>query len=273
MSSKRRYYPSTGEESTNALQQQSAPQYNQPGGLGMNDTSNGRPNVFNAPSTSMQAQPNMYPNTFQPAVQPSTPYYSQPTSQPNPIQQQQQQQPPPMLNPLQQTTHQQQQQSQPVASMEPSFGSSLNPPVSQSQMSPPPTSPTSASQQQTVVKHKHVFALDPEGSYSSADQLASGMSQMGLGTSATGQPSGAANPQMYSAPNVASNQVVEEPVSVSSQMQCPAIYMRMSINAVPDTSNLLNKCGIPFGCVVHPMAETTNPQVLFLLFYNAYLRC
>jgi hypothetical protein len=54
-----------------------------------------------------------------------------------------------------------------------------------------------------------------------------------------------------------------DPSAVLPQQQCPLIYQRMTINTVPDTSNLLNKSAIPFGCVIHPMAEATNPEVIF----------
>ncbi len=55
--------------------------------------------------------------------------------------------------------------------------------------------------------------------------------------------------------------LVEEPSSVASTQQCPPTFMRMTINAVPDSSNLLSKCNIPFGCVVHPMAESSKKEV------------
>ena len=52
-----------------------------------------------------------------------------------------------------------------------------------------------------------------------------------------------------------------DPSTVLPQQQCPLIYQRMSLNSVPDSSNLLTKSAIPFGAAIHPMAEATNPEV------------
>jgi hypothetical protein len=34
--------------------------------------------------------------------------------------------------------------------------------------------------------------------------------------------------------------------------------MRLTINVAPATTNLLNKSGIPFGAVIHPLADDVS---------------
>eukprot|EP01088_Endostelium_zonatum_P003764 TRINITY_DN14947_c0_g1_i1.p1 TRINITY_DN14947_c0_g1~~TRINITY_DN14947_c0_g1_i1.p1 ORF type:complete len:964 (-),score=256.90 TRINITY_DN14947_c0_g1_i1:90-2981(-) len=45
------------------------------------------------------------------------------------------------------------------------------------------------------------------------------------------------------------------------ESQCPANYMRNTLNAIPDTSALQQKCTIPFGVIIQPLAEPDNYTV------------
>ena len=81
------------------------------------------------------------------------------------------------------------------------------------------------------------------------------MGQMNLGGQTPGQ-----QQQQPGAPAPVVQEAYD-PLSVNQSSQTNPLYMRMSINSVPDSGNLLNKSNLPFACVIHPIAEATNPDV------------
>lgn len=142
-------------------------------------------------------------------------------------------------------------------------------PPSQSTVSPNPDSSSSISSSQVdqvdhLKKHKHLvgYELDPEGLVP-MNSLSNSMGQMNI------------QPQMLSPGS--SGQYNQQPQQNSfveavatSVSQCPPFFMRMTTNVFPNTTSLLNKCGIPLGCVIHPMAQPTRAEVthtkIFLSF-------
>eukprot|EP01116_Phalansterium_solitarium_P023577 TRINITY_DN8343_c0_g1_i1.p1 TRINITY_DN8343_c0_g1~~TRINITY_DN8343_c0_g1_i1.p1 ORF type:complete len:375 (+),score=95.40 TRINITY_DN8343_c0_g1_i1:151-1275(+) len=47
---------------------------------------------------------------------------------------------------------------------------------------------------------------------------------------------------------------------VTPAAQCPSLYMRMTVNGLPQSEALFKKSCLPFGCVFHPMAVARTPQ-------------
>eukprot|EP01087_Luapelamoeba_hula_P003660 TRINITY_DN1347_c0_g1_i2.p1 TRINITY_DN1347_c0_g1~~TRINITY_DN1347_c0_g1_i2.p1 ORF type:complete len:1021 (+),score=158.62 TRINITY_DN1347_c0_g1_i2:100-3162(+) len=43
--------------------------------------------------------------------------------------------------------------------------------------------------------------------------------------------------------------------------QCPEAFLRMTVNAVPNSSQLLQKAAIPFGCIVQPLASPPDYSI------------
>ena len=132
-------------------------------------------------------------------------------------------------------------------------------PPSQSNVSPNPDSSSSSISSQVdqdhLKKHKHLlgYELDPEGLVP-MNSLSNSMGQMNI------------QPQMLTPGS--SGQYNQQPQQtsfveavVTSVSQCPPLFMRMTTNVVPNTTSLLNKCGIPLGCVIHPMAQPTRAEV------------
>lgn len=76
---------------------------------------------------------------------------------------------------------------------------------------------------------------------------AQGYPQQGYPQPYTGPGSAAAHPEHQAAPNV--------------NNQCPAAFMRMTINAIPATQNLLTKSSIPLGCTIHPLRTNVKDEV------------
>jgi len=238
----------------------------------------GQPNPAQQPTspTTQPFVPTMTPLQPQPSLQPqpaTTPFYQTQTPLQAPVPTNMVQSPihtSPVVAPASfdqgyQQPQMQQQFVQPQQSYDPTFGQNSAPPVAHSQMETSYAQQTAQQQQpQLVTKSKHVFALDPESTYPT-DQLTSSMSQMGLNQQQQQplqqQQQQQPQPQYGSqgATIAPSNQYVEE-VTFNQTAQCPPIYMRMTMNAVPDSTSLLNKCNIPYGAMVHPMAESDNPQ-------------
>lgn len=50
----------------------------------------------------------------------------------------------------------------------------------------------------------------------------------------------------------------------SASNQCSASFMRMTINAIPATQNLLTKSSIPLGCIIHPLRQNVKEEVCLL---------
>jgi len=148
---------------------------------------------------------------------------------------------------------------------------------------PPPT--TNQQHQGQITKHKRVFQIDPEdqSTYDSVptygtsttptNQTAPTMSQVtgSLGNlSINQQPQGismqygtqsqSAFPQQHQQQQSQQQYSEALPLSISSTVQCPPTYWRMTLNAIPNTSQLLNKSGIPLGCVIHPLARPVVPE-------------
>jgi protein transport protein SEC24 len=67
----------------------------------------------------------------------------------------------------------------------------------------------------------------------------------------------------------------EEPtIKPDSEAQCPPNWLRMTINAVPNTPALLQKVGIPFGCIIHPMAQSEEYKIPVVNFGRVgIMRC
>jgi len=166
--------------------------------------------------------------------------------------------------------------------------------TSTSSSAPPPTTPLTEPPVETTTDHhnpnlglhgkKRVYFTNPEDqtsyeeSYSGQsaqpsavpthpNQLAQGVQNMNLGTSAPAtsniafqqsQAQNTANTSNTSSSNNTSGEPI--PLSIGTHVQCPPLYMRMSLNAVPNSTNLLNKAGIPFGVIVHPLAQPLTKE-------------
>jgi len=167
--------------------------------------------------------------------------------------------------------------------------SSLPPqPVSPTNTQPPPVEPPTETAQDlhnpNPSSHgkKRVYFTNPEDQTSyeeqpwsqpavnpgnSTQQLTQGMQQMSMGGPQSQQfstgavPHGAPNPSFQQQPQHQQSQTGEVmPVSIAQNIQCPPLYMRMTMNAVGNSTNLINKSGIPFGVVIHPLAEPQTKE-------------
>lgn len=165
------------------------------------------------------------------------------------------------------------------------------PPVSE-----PPTQPFTEQASALPVKHKRVMAIDPEdlshydsNTSGAVNQLTNQVGQMSM--NAQGVPMQPFTPgqspqfvqqptqgqfKTQSMPSTQSSQGEAIPLSIAPQTQCPATYMRMTTNAVANTSNLLTKSNIPLGCVIHPMAQpvTVDDRIPVVNFgISGIVRC
>jgi len=124
---------------------------------------------------------------------------------------------------------------------------------------------------------------DPEGGGFSEQSLSDTTQRFGSMNLGTGpQPTqGAVNSTLQ--PNV-SGQVPrplgqqsdwgESTLKPNSKSQCSELFLRMTINAVPNSAQLLTKASIPFGCVLHPLAESDEIKVPLVNFGRmGILRC
>lgn len=146
-------------------------------------------------------------------------------------------------------------QTQPPVQSQPSFQSNLpslqSTPLHQGSTNVPPTSsqPPSQFDPDHLKKHKHLvgYELDPEG-LAPMNNLTNAMGQMNV------QPQTLApgSSVQYTHPIT---ETVANPLS-----QCPPLFMRMTTSVVANTTSLLNKSGIPLGCVIHPMAQPVRPE-------------
>eukprot|EP01114_Cavostelium_apophysatum_P023174 TRINITY_DN864_c0_g1_i2.p1 TRINITY_DN864_c0_g1~~TRINITY_DN864_c0_g1_i2.p1 ORF type:complete len:800 (+),score=151.47 TRINITY_DN864_c0_g1_i2:45-2444(+) len=263
MSGKRRYYPPT-EDHQNAAVQQPPPSFTQPS-ANFAATSPSVPTHSNAPVPTFNPQ-GMTSSAFQPQTGFATHI---PGSSTAPF-------PPP---------------SQPGVFTPPSYGgpapvaapppTSSFPPPSQSMSNPPLN--TSASQEAHDPHGRRRVYLDPEEQHTGGfeDQsayqptnpnaLASNMANMSLNSQGGVTPAQGGSfshtPVMHSE---------GAPYSIAEHVQCPRTYLRMTLNAVPSSTNLLNKSNIPLGCVIHPMARplTTEDQIPIINFgASGILRC
>lgn len=157
-----------------------------------------------------------------------------------------------------------------------SYGSNLPP----NQIGGNAQPPTSSSQMQAQ-KSKRVYpGFDPETQTydSGVNQLTSGINQLnvtGMGPAQQSPvqqspiqptPSQQPYPQQSTSPVMVPTpgkpQLVQQefqPV-VNPSLQCPLLYMRPSINVVPNSTSLMDKSSIPFGCIIHPMAKSTSKE-------------
>lgn len=96
------------------------------------------------------------------------------------------------------------------------------------------------------------------------NQLAQGVQNMNLGSAPYGyqQPTPSTSSTGTTTP---SGEAI--PFSVGANVQCPPLYMRMSLNAIPNSTSLLNKAGIPFGVVIHPLAQAQTKEVRYFVLF------
>lgn len=48
-----------------------------------------------------------------------------------------------------------------------------------------------------------------------------------------------------------------------ANLSCPPEFLRLTLGCVPQSQELLNSCQIPFGAIIHPLAETSETPVRF----------
>lgn len=106
------------------------------------------------------------------------------------------------------------------------------------------------------------------------NQLAQGVQNMNLGSAPISN-----NAYGYQQPTTSTSSTGTTtpsgeaiPLSVGANVQCPPLYMRMSLNAIPNSTNLLNKAGIPFGVVIHPLAQAQTKEVCYLILFLANIQ-
>lgn len=66
-------------------------------------------------------------------------------------------------------------------------------------------------------------------------------------------------PGMMAAPSA----MAQASMMINPAYQCPKEFMRMTLNAIPQSTDLANKSQIPLGVVVHPLAEVPDHEVRF----------
>lgn len=64
-----------------------------------------------------------------------------------------------------------------------------------------------------------------------------------------------------------SNNAPQEPVNLAAyvpeqaSLSCPPEYLRLTLSCVPQSQELLNASQVPFGAIIHPLAETSDTPV------------
>lgn len=63
------------------------------------------------------------------------------------------------------------------------------------------------------------------------------------------------------------NNAPQEPVNLAAYvpeqatLSCPPEYLRLTLGCVPQSQELLNASQVPFGAIIHPLAETSDTPV------------
>lgn len=66
-----------------------------------------------------------------------------------------------------------------------------------------------------------------------------------------------------SAPAAYPTALSQASMMINPAYQCPKEWMRTTLNAIPQSTELANKSQVPFGVIVHPLAEVPDKEVRF----------
>lgn len=80
-------------------------------------------------------------------------------------------------------------------------------------------------------------------------------------------PGAAAAPDQHAWANNPTPSGGSEPVNLTpyvpeqANLACPPEFLRLTMGCVPQSQELLNACQVPFGAIIHPLAETSESPV------------